>query len=84
MKEAEKFGLFYPPDPASYDESALGGNVAENAGGLRCKKYGVTKDYVIGLRAIAVEGEIIKTGYYSGRLFPGHFYGSIQIRPLNP
>jgi len=65
MKEAEKFGLFYPPDPASYDESVLGGNIAENAGGLHCKKYGVTKDYVIGLRAITVEGEIIKTGYYS-------------------
>ncbi len=65
MKEAEKYGLFYPPDPASYDESALGGNAAENAGGLHCKKYGVTKDYVIGLRAITVKGEIIKTGYYS-------------------
>ncbi|MCP4703945.1 MAG: FAD-binding protein, partial [candidate division Zixibacteria bacterium] len=51
MKEAEKHGLSYPPDPASYEESALGGNVAENAGGLHCKKYGVTKDYVIGLRA---------------------------------
>ncbi|MCP4704965.1 MAG: FAD-binding protein, partial [candidate division Zixibacteria bacterium] len=50
---------------ASYEESALGGNVAENAGGLHCKKYGVTKDYVIGLRAVTVKGEIIKTGYYS-------------------
>ena len=43
MKKAEEYGLFYPPDPASYEESALGGNVAENAGGLHCKKYGVTK-----------------------------------------
>lgn len=65
MNEAKKYGLYYPPDPASYDESALGGNVAENAGGLHCKKYGVTKDYIIGLRAITVEGEILKTGYYS-------------------
>lgn len=70
MKEAEKYGMFYPPDPASYDESALGGNVAENAGGLHCKKYGVTKDYVIGLRVITAKGEIINTGYYSnGEIF---------------
>ncbi len=65
MKDAQKYGLYYPPDPASYDESALGGNVAENAGGLHCKKYGVTKDYVIGLRAVTIEGEIINTGYFS-------------------
>lgn len=65
MKKAEERELFYPPDPASYDESMLGGNVAECAGGLHCKKYGVTKDYIIGLRAITIDGEILKTGYYS-------------------
>lgn len=65
MKEAEKFGLFYPPDPASYDESTLGGNVAECAGGLHCKKYGVTKDYVIGLKCVTIDGELLKTGIYS-------------------
>ncbi len=70
MNEAEKYGLYYPPDPASYDESALGGNVAENAGGLHCKKYGVTKDYIIGLKAVTIDGELIKTGYFSdGELF---------------
>ncbi len=70
MRKAEEFGLFYPPDPASYDESCLGGNVAECAGGLHCKKYGVTKDYVIGLRGITIDGEIIKTGVYSdGEIF---------------
>ena len=70
MKEAERHSLFYPPDPASYDESSLGGNVAECAGGLHCKKYGVTKDYIIGLRGVTVEGEILKTGVYSdGELF---------------
>ncbi|MCX6826198.1 MAG: FAD-binding protein, partial [candidate division Zixibacteria bacterium] len=70
MKQAEKHNLFYPPDPASYDESTLGGNVAECAGGLHCKKYGVTKDYIIGLRGITAGGEIIKTGIYSeGDLF---------------
>ncbi len=70
MKAAEKLELFYPPDPASYDESTLGGNVAECAGGLHCKKYGVTKDYVIGLKGVTADGEIIKTGVYSnGDLF---------------
>lgn len=65
MKAAEKHNLFYPPDPASYDESTLGGNVAECAGGLHCKKYGVTKDYIIGLRAVTIDGKIIETGVYS-------------------
>ncbi|MEP0827899.1 MAG: FAD-binding protein [bacterium] len=70
MKAAEKHRLFYPPDPASYDESTLGGNVAECAGGLHCKKYGVTKDYVLGLKAVTIEGELLKTGIYSnGELF---------------
>ena len=65
MKAAEKHNMFYPPDPASYDESTLGGNVAECAGGLHCKKYGVTKDYIIGLRAVTIDGALIKTGIYS-------------------
>ncbi len=65
MDESVKHSLFYAPDPASYDESTLGGNVAENAGGLHCKKYGVTKDYIIGLRAVTIEGELIKTGVYN-------------------
>jgi len=70
MNEAEKHDLFYPPDPASYDESTLGGNVAECAGGLHCKKYGVTKDYVVGLKAVTIDGKLIKTGIYSeGDLF---------------
>ena len=65
MKAAEKHSLFYPPDPASYEESTLGGNVAECAGGLHCKKYGVTKDYVVGLRAITIMGEILECGIYA-------------------
>ena len=48
-RAANKHGLFYPPDPASHKESTLGGNLAECAGGLRCLKYGVTKDYVLGI-----------------------------------
>ncbi len=62
---AAKLGLAYPPDPASYDQSTLGGNVAENAGGLRCKRFGVTKDYIIGLRAVTAAGERLETGFYA-------------------
>ena len=62
QKEVEKLGLFYPPDPASLKFSTLGGNVAECAGGPRAIKYGVTKDYVIGLEAVLPTGEIISTG----------------------
>ncbi len=65
LDEAEKLDLFYPPDPASYDESTIGGNVAENAGGLKCVKYGVTKDYVLGIKGITANGELLKTGIYN-------------------
>lgn len=60
--QASSVGLFYPPDPASVKESSIGGNVAECAGGLRCKKYGLTKDYVLGLEGYDVDGELIQTG----------------------
>ena len=62
QQEVEKIGLFYPPDPASLKTSTLGGNVAECAGGPRAVKYGVTKDYVLGLEAVLPTGEIISTG----------------------
>lgn len=62
MKAAEATGLFYPPDPASCDESTIAGNVAENAGGLRCKKYGVTKDYLMLLRGVDADGNIVECG----------------------
>ena len=58
----EQVGLFYPPDPASLRQSAIGGNVAECAGGPRAFKYGVTKAYVLGLEAVLPNGEIIRTG----------------------
>jgi glycolate oxidase len=61
-KAAEKKGLMYPPDPSSSHVSTIGGNLAENSGGPRGLKYGVTKDYVIGLEVITPEGEIIRTG----------------------
>lgn len=61
-KAVEKEGLFYPPDPSSSEFSTLGGNVAECAGGPSAVKYGVTRDYVLGLEAVLPTGEIITTG----------------------
>lgn len=61
-EEAEKAGLFYPPDPGSMKISTIGGNVAENSGGLRGLKYGVTRDYVMGLEVALPTGEIIWMG----------------------
>ncbi|MEM9445397.1 MAG: FAD-linked oxidase C-terminal domain-containing protein [Verrucomicrobiota bacterium] len=60
--EAKRKGLFYPPDPASLNESSIGGNIATNAGGPRCLKYGVTKNYVMGLNIVLPNGELVKTG----------------------
>src|SRR5207249_2515293 len=54
--------LFYPPDPASMKDCTIGGNVATNAGGPRCLKYGVTRNYVIGLEIVLANGEVLRTG----------------------
>jgi glycolate oxidase len=62
QQAVEAHGLFYPPDPASYKDSFIGGNIAENAGGIRSAKYGVTKHYVLGLEVVTPTGEIIRTG----------------------
>ncbi|MHB1406174.1 MAG: FAD-binding oxidoreductase, partial [Desulfitobacteriaceae bacterium] len=62
QNEVERVGLFYPPDPASLAVSTMGGNVAECAGGPRGVKYGVTRDYVIGLEVVLPTGEVINTG----------------------
>lgn len=58
----EKLGLFFPPDPSSIRHSTIGGNVACNAGGPRCLKYGVTGDYVLGLTVVLADGQILRTG----------------------
>jgi glycolate oxidase len=55
-------GLFYPPDPASLKECSLGGNVSTNAGGPRCLKYGVTRNYVLGLQVVLADGMIVRVG----------------------
>src|SRR5256886_4211817 len=54
--------LFYPPDPASMKDCSIGGNIATNAGGPRCLKYGVARNYVIGLEVVLANGEILRTG----------------------
>lgn len=60
--EVEKVGLFYPPDPASLEESVIGGNIAECAGGPRAFKYGTTRRYVLGLEVVLPTGEVVRTG----------------------
>ncbi|MGM0425027.1 MAG: FAD-binding oxidoreductase, partial [Thermodesulfobacteriota bacterium] len=62
QQAAQEKGLFYPPDPASMAFSSIGGNIAENSGGLRAVKYGVTRDYVLGLEVVLPNGQIIQTG----------------------
>ncbi len=60
--EVEKRGLFYPPDPSSIRHSTIGGNIACNAGGPRCLKYGVTGNYILGLTVVLAGGDILRTG----------------------
>ena len=76
----ERRGLFYPPDPASRADNTIGGNIITNAGGPRCLKYGVTRDYVLGLEVVLADGTVVKlggrthknkTGFELHRLFVG-------------
>lgn len=69
--ELEKYGFYYPPDPASYKATTLGGNLGECSGGPRCFKYGVTRDYVLGLEVVLPDGQIIQTGGRNFRSEPG-------------
>ena len=81
LQEAvEKVGRFYPPDPASRADSSIGGNIATNAGGPRCLKYGVTREYVLGIEAVLPDGTVVrlgsrthknKTGFDLTKLFVG-------------
>ena len=80
QRMVEARGLFYPPDPASLNQSTIGGNVSCNAGGPRCLKYGVTADYVLGLTVVLIDGTVLRlggrtvknvTGYQLVQLFVG-------------
>ncbi len=69
QENVRKYGLFYPPDPSSHTVSTIGGNVAENAGGLRCFKYGVTGHYVLGVEYVNAEAEVRQTGIFNKGVF---------------
>lgn len=79
QKAVEEVGLFYPPDPASENYSTIGGNVSENAGGMRAAKYGITKDYVMALRAVLPNGEIIRAGKKTIKDVAGYNIAGILI-----
>ncbi|MCP5103400.1 MAG: FAD-binding protein, partial [bacterium] len=79
QQAVEKKGLFYPPDPASLKTSSIGGNVAENVGGLRCYKYGVTGNYVLALEAFLYNGRKIKTGAHVIKNVAGYDLKSLLI-----
>jgi len=79
QRHVEKLGLFYPPDPASQDYSTIGGNVSENAGGMRAAKYGLTKDYVMALRAVLANGDIIRAGKKTIKDVAGYNIAGILI-----
>ncbi len=79
QRHVEELGLFYPPDPASEQYSTLGGNVSENAGGMRAAKYGITKDYVMALRAVKTNGDIIRAGKRTIKDVAGYNIAGILI-----
>ena len=61
-KTVAEYGLWYPPDPSSYEICSIGGNIATNAGGLCCVKYGVTTDYVLGVQVVLADGTAVRLG----------------------
>jgi glycolate oxidase len=97
---ARAHGLWYPPDPSSFEICSIGGNLATNAGGLCCVKYGVTTDYVLGLEVVLADGSVVRlggrtikdvAGYDLKRLFVGSegtlgviTEATLRLRPLPP
>jgi len=79
QRHVEALGLFYPPDPASEEYSTIGGNVSENAGGMRAAKYGLTKDFVMSLRAVRANGDIIRAGKHTIKDVAGYNIAGILI-----
>ena len=74
-----EYGLWYPPDPASAPWSTIGGNVATNAGGVCCLKYGVTGDYVLGLEVVTGTGEIVRLGRRTAKGVAGYDLTSLMV-----
>jgi glycolate oxidase len=79
QRAVEAKGLFFPPDPSSLEESMLGGNVAENAGGPRCVKYGVTGAYVLGMTFVTPTGEIVRAGGRTTKNVVGFDLASVMV-----
>ncbi|HEY8460039.1 MAG TPA: FAD-binding oxidoreductase, partial [Blastocatellia bacterium] len=79
QKAVEAEGLFYPPDPSSWRESFIGGNIALNAGGPRCVKYGNTKQFVLGLDFVTPTGEIVRSGGRTPKNATGFHLESLMI-----
>lgn len=79
-QEVQNRGLFYPPDPGSQAVSTIGGNICENAGGLRGLKYGVTKDYVMGVEFFDATGEIVKTGSRTVKCVTGYNLAGMLVQ----
>ncbi len=77
QKEAEKNGLFYPPDPSNLKVSTIGGSIAQNSAGARCFKYGSTKNYVLDLKVVTANGEVISTGSNTVKNTVGYDLNSI-------
>jgi len=77
--EVARHGLRYPPDPGSWESSTIGGNVATNAGGMCCVKYGVTTEYVIGLEVVLASGEVLRTGRRTAKGVAGYDLTSLFV-----
>ena len=77
QKEVEKLGLFYPPDPSNLAVSTIGGSIAQNSGGAKSFKYGTTKDYIVDLKIVMADGEILQTGANTIKNATGYNLGTI-------
>ncbi|WP_306321410.1 MULTISPECIES: FAD-binding oxidoreductase [unclassified Streptomyces] len=78
-KEAARHGLWYPPDPASAPWSTIGGNVSTNAGGVCCVKYGVTRDYVLGMQAVMGRGDVVRLGRSTAKGVAGYDLTGLMV-----
>lgn len=78
-RAAAVHGLMYAPDPSSYEISTIGGNLATNAGGLRCVKYGVTRDSVLGLEVVLADGRVLRTGRRTAKGVAGYDLTSLFV-----
>lgn len=79
QKEVEKIGLFYPPDPSNLAVSTIGGSIAQSSGGAKSFKYGTTKDYIVDLKVVMANGEILQTGANTIKNATGYNLGSLFV-----